>query len=176
MSQIVSTQAIIVQVAPYKEHDLRVVALTRTYGIVDAIAIGAQKSVSKQRARLEMGIITSLDIAKGRRADKILRSEPIQVPNQIRRSLKKITALQFFCGLLKETNHKGDVVPDVYLFAAKALVALERLQEEKTSWWCNAVATRILETAGYGVVSGKSLRQQMEFHFEKRLQSWEILA
>ncbi len=175
MAQIVSTSALVLHVAPFKEFDLRVVALTREFGVIDAIAIGTRRSASKQRSRLEVGVVTTLDIAKGKRSDKVLRSEPIHVPNQIRQSLQKLLALQFFCGLLQETNRRGDVNPDVYLFAAKAVVMLERLEEEKVQWWQQAVALRIMETAGFAHEQGKTLRRQMEYVFEKRLKSWDLI-
>lgn len=175
MAELVTTQALIIAVKDFKESDLRVVFLSQDFGLRDAVATGAKKSVSKQRSRLEPGVITQLSFAKGRRFDRVTTSEPLFVPNKTRMSLKKLTSLQFLLGCIKETTKVGDESAQLYLMASKAVVALENIEEGKIDLWNKVVAERILELAGFEPVEKKPLQRQMEYHFEKRIRSWEIL-
>ncbi len=175
MSTLITTQAIILHGDYFREKDFRVSFLSRDVGLHDAIAIGAKKSVSKQRARLESGTITELAFAKGRRFDRITTSEPLVVPNHIRVSLPKLTALQFLSASILNTTRRGEPMPELYLFCAKAILALEKLSETDVPGWCDLVAKKIIEHAGFAPTANAPLRSQMEFFFEKPMRAWDVL-
>lgn len=178
MAELVSLDALILTTATLREHDVRVVFFSREYGLGDAVATGAKKITSKQRMRLEPGTITRLTIARGKQFDRLTTSEPYMVPATIRASLHTLLALQFFLGLIFETTRKGDVNPVLFASATQLVQELECVgdSDEAVKRWCTTAAERIMDANGFAIESGKPLRTQMEYVFEKQLRPWKLLA
>jgi len=171
-----TTKSIILSIRDSKEKDKRVVYYTRDFGLRDAVAIGTKKIASKQRGRLELGVITALTVAKGKRSDKITTSFPFFYPKQIRNSLVRLLHLQFLLQLLKETSKPDDPNSQLFDMLCKAIVALENVDEWKLPKWKRAVVQQYLAYSGFEPVESKSLEFQTQFYFEKRVKAFEILA
>lgn len=177
MATVLTTHdAIILAARPHKEQDLRVTWYSRTHGLCDAIAIGARKSTSKLRMRLEPGTVTFLTTAQGKQFDRVISSEPLRVPAALRESLLGMQGLQFLCAIVLQTQRHGDMHHGLWDIMLRARVYLEEqsLTPVLINAWAEQLGRRILEAAGFAAPT-RHVRTAMETYFERPLPAWAIL-
>jgi recombinational DNA repair protein (RecF pathway) len=177
MATVLTTHdAIILAVRPHKENDVRLTWYSRTHGLCDAIAIGARRSTSKLRMRLEPGTVTFLTTAQGKQFDRVISSEPVRVPMALRESLHGMQGLQFLCVLVMETQRQGDMQHGLWEVLLRARMYLEEqvLTLALVQAWTDQLGRRILEAAGF-VAPTTHVHQAMEKYFERSITAWSVL-
>ncbi len=169
--------AIIIDNRDFRENDQRIIFYSLENGLQDAVAIGVKKITSKQRGRLEQGVVTNLTIAKGRRFDKVTTSDPLWIGVKSRQSFEKLCALQFLMGLVKEISKNGDVNDGQFEMLVSALQVLDvsEEQEQNIKEWCKSVVYKLLEVSGFQPIETTSLKKQLQYFFEKPIRSLQIL-
>ncbi|MEK7647858.1 MAG: recombination protein O N-terminal domain-containing protein [Patescibacteria group bacterium] len=177
MATILTTHdAIVLAARPHKENDLRISWYSRTHGLCDAIAIGARKSTSKQRMRLEPGTVTFLTTAQGKQFDRVISSEPVRVPTALRETLLGMQGLQFLCAIILETQRQADMQHGLWdvLLVARMYLEEQTLTPGLVDAWSQQLGRRILEAAGFAAPA-HHVRTTMETYFERPLRAWAIL-
>jgi DNA repair protein RecO (recombination protein O) len=85
---------------PLGEADRLLTILTREYGLVRAVAMGARKTNSKLGGRSSLFVVNELLIAKGRSLDKITQAETLESYPRLGQDLKRLTASQYLAELV----------------------------------------------------------------------------
>jgi DNA repair protein RecO (recombination protein O) len=84
---------------PLGEADRLLTILTREYGLVKAVAMGARKTNSKLGGRSSLFVVNDLLIAKGRSLDKVTQAETLESYPGLAQDLKRLTASQYLAEL-----------------------------------------------------------------------------
>ncbi len=84
---------------PLGESDRLLTILTREFGLVQAVAMGARKHNSKLAGRSGLFVVNELLIAKGRTLDKIAQADTLESYPRLALDLQKLTAGQYLAEL-----------------------------------------------------------------------------
>ncbi len=95
MSRTYKAIGINLRAMPLGEADRIVTILTKEFGLLRAVAMGARKHNSKLGGRSGLFVVNELMLAKGRSLDKITQAETMESYPGLARNLKKLTAGQY---------------------------------------------------------------------------------
>ncbi|MDX2244655.1 MAG: DNA repair protein RecO [Leptolyngbyaceae cyanobacterium bins.302] len=84
---------------PMGESDRLLTVLTREFGLVQVLAMGARKHNSSLSGRSGLFVVNHLLIAKGKTLDKLTQAETIESFPKLAQDLKKLTASQYLAEL-----------------------------------------------------------------------------
>ncbi|GAP93760.1 DNA repair protein RecO [Leptolyngbya sp. NIES-2104] len=99
MSRTYKAIGINLKAMPLGEADRIVTILTKEFGLLRAVAMGARKQNSKLGGRSGLFVVNELLMAKGRSLDKITQAETLESYPGLARNLKKLTAGQYLAEL-----------------------------------------------------------------------------
>ncbi|MBD1844472.1 DNA repair protein RecO [Cyanobacteria bacterium FACHB-63] len=99
MSRTYKAIGINLKAMPLGEADRIVTILTKEFGLLRAVAMGARKQNSKLGGRSGLFVVNELLMAKGRSLDKITQAETLESYPGLGRNLKKLTAGQYLAEL-----------------------------------------------------------------------------
>lgn len=99
MSRTYKATGINLKSMPLGESDRLLTILTREFGLVRAVAMGARKHNSRLGGRSGLFVVNELLIAKGRSLDKVTQAETLESYPGLAHDLKKLTASQYLAEL-----------------------------------------------------------------------------
>ncbi|MBW4439814.1 MAG: DNA repair protein RecO [Plectolyngbya sp. WJT66-NPBG17] len=99
MSRTYKAIGINLKAMPLGEADRIITILTKEFGLLRAVAMGARKQNSKLGGRSGLFVVNELLMAKGRSLDKITQAETLESYSGLSRNLKKLTAGQYLAEL-----------------------------------------------------------------------------
>lgn len=99
MSATYKTTGINLKSMPLGESDRLLTVLTREYGLMRLVAVGARKHHSRMAGRSALFVVNELLIAKGKSLDKIAQAETLESYPKLAQDLKKLTASQYLAEL-----------------------------------------------------------------------------
>lgn len=99
MSRTYKAIGINLKAMPLGEADRIITILTKEFGLLRAVAMGARKQNSKLGGRSGLFVVNELLLAKGRSLDKITQAETLESYPGLARNLKKLTAGQYLAEL-----------------------------------------------------------------------------
>ncbi|HTL88244.1 MAG TPA: DNA repair protein RecO [Leptolyngbya sp.] len=100
MSRTYKAIGINLKAMPLGEADRIVTILTKEFGLLRAVAMGARKQNSKLGGRSGLFVVNELMMAKGRSLDKITQAETVESYPGLARNLKKLTAGQYLAEIV----------------------------------------------------------------------------
>lgn len=117
MSRTYKAIGINLKAMPLGESDRIVTILTKEFGLLRAVAMGARKQNSKLGGRSGLFVVNELLLAKGRSLDKITQAETLESYPGLARNLKKLTAGQYLAELVLQQALSEQPQEDLfYLF------------------------------------------------------------
>jgi DNA repair protein RecO (recombination protein O) len=99
---------------PFGENDRLVTIITKDHGLIQAIAPGARKHLSRFSGRSELFVVNDLLIAKGRSLDKITQAETLESYPGLTQDLAKLAASQYLAEII--LSYSKDDQPQADLF------------------------------------------------------------
>lgn len=99
MSRTYKAVGINLKSQPMGESDRLLTILTKEYGLIRAIAMGARKHHSSLSGRSGLFVVNHLLIVKGRSLDKVTQAETLESYPKLGQDLKKLTASQYLAEL-----------------------------------------------------------------------------
>lgn len=126
MSRTYKATGINLKSMPLGEADRVLTILTREFGLLRAVAIGARKQNSKLGGRSGLFVVNDLLIAKGRSLDKITQAETLESYPGLGRDLKKLTAGQYLAELVLQQALSEQPQEDLFYLLSEHLGRLER--------------------------------------------------
>ncbi|MGC8712201.1 MAG: DNA repair protein RecO [Leptodesmis sp.] len=84
---------------PFGEADRLLTILTREYGLIQAIAMGARKHNSSLAGRSGLFVVNDLLLVKGRSLDKVTQAETLESYPKLGQNLQKLTVSQYLAEL-----------------------------------------------------------------------------
>ena len=111
---------------PFGEADRLLTVLTREFGLIRAVAVGARKQNSKLGGRSGLFVVNDLLIAKGRSLDKITQAETLESHPKLGGNLKKLTAGQYLAELTLQQALSDQPQDDLFYLLNEHLARLER--------------------------------------------------
>lgn len=99
MSRTYKATGINLKALPMGESDRLLTILTREYGLIQVMAMGARKHHSSLGGRSGLFVVNQLLIAKGKSLDKLTQAETLESYPKLGRDLKKLTASQYLAEL-----------------------------------------------------------------------------
>lgn len=126
MSRTYKTTGINLKSMPMGESDRLLTILTREFGLVRAVAMGARKHNSRLGGRSELFVVNELLIAKGRSLDKITQAETLESYPRLGQDLKKLIAGQYLAELCLHQALSDQPQEDLFFLLNEHLVRLER--------------------------------------------------
>jgi DNA repair protein RecO (recombination protein O) len=124
MSQTYKASGINLKSVPLGEADRIVTILTREFGLVRAVAVGARKPKSKLGGRGELFVVNHLMISKGRSLDKIAQAETIESYPALSRNLAKLTVAQYWAEVILHQTPGHDTTGAVFDWLCQRLTDL----------------------------------------------------
>jgi DNA repair protein RecO (recombination protein O) len=126
MSRTYKATGINLKSQPLGESDRLLTILTREFGLVRAIAMGARKHNSKLGGRSGLFVVNDLLIAKGRSLDKITQADTLESYPGLGLDLKKLTASQYLAELCLCQALSEQPQDELFLLLNEHLQRLER--------------------------------------------------
>lgn len=99
MSRTYKATGINLKTMPLGESDRILTILTREFGLIRVVAMGARKHNSKLGGRSGLFVVNELLLAKGRSLDKLTQAETLESYPKLGQDLKKLTASQYLAEL-----------------------------------------------------------------------------
>ncbi|MBW4690339.1 MAG: DNA repair protein RecO [Lyngbya sp. HA4199-MV5] len=126
MSRTYKTTGINLKSMPMGESDRLLTILTREFGLVRAVAMGARKHNSRLGGRSEPFVVNELLIAKGRSLDKITQAETLESYPGLGQDLKRLIAGQYLAELCLHQALSDQPQEDLFCLLNEHLARLER--------------------------------------------------
>ncbi|MBW4473238.1 MAG: DNA repair protein RecO [Stenomitos rutilans HA7619-LM2] len=108
------------------ESDRLLTILTREFGLVRAVAMGAREHNSRLGGRSELFVVNELLIAKGRSLDKITQADTLESYPRLGQDLKKLIASQYLAELCLHQALSDQPQEDLFCLLNEHLARLER--------------------------------------------------
>ena len=99
MSRTYKATGINLKSMPMGESDRLLTVLTREYGLVQVLAMGARKHNSSLAGRSGLFVVNQLLIAKGKSLDKLTQAETLESYPGLAQDLRRLTASQYLAEL-----------------------------------------------------------------------------
>uniref|UniRef100_A0A832H2X9 DNA repair protein RecO n=1 Tax=Oscillatoriales cyanobacterium SpSt-402 TaxID=2282168 RepID=A0A832H2X9_9CYAN len=99
MSRTYKATGINLKSMPMGESDRLLTVLTREYGLIQVVAMGARKHNSSLSGRSGLFVVNQLLIAKGRSLDKLAQAETLESYPGLSQDLRKLTSSQYLAEL-----------------------------------------------------------------------------
>ncbi len=150
MDETFSTQAIIINNRPFREHDSMVSAYSRERGKLDLVARGARKIGSKLAGHLQPVSLARIMVVRGKHFNYIGGADCLRGFRNIKDDWRKIVlagkAMAVFGGMIKGEE------PDMNLFELVRgyLELLERTKEPLHNFYHHSFVFKLLVNSGYG--------------------------
>lgn len=126
MSRTYKAIGINLKAIPLGESDRIVTILTKEFGLVRAVAMGARKQNSKLGGRSGLFVVNELLLAKGRSLDKITQAETLESYPGLARNLKKLTAGQYLAELVLQQALSEQPQEDLFYLFSEHLSRIEQ--------------------------------------------------
>ncbi|MCU0548794.1 MAG: DNA repair protein RecO [Leptolyngbya sp. Prado105] len=126
MSRTYKAIGINLKAMPLGESDRIVTILTKEFGLLRAVAMGARKQNSKLGGRSGLFVVNELMLAKGRSLDKITQAETLESYPGLARNLKKLTAGQYLAELVLQQALSEQPQEDLFYLFNEHLGRIER--------------------------------------------------
>jgi DNA repair protein RecO (recombination protein O) len=126
MNRTYKATGINLKAMPMGESDRLITVLTREFGLLRLMAMGARKHQSKLGGRSGLFVVNELMIAKGRSLDKITQAETLASYPGLARDLKKLTAGQYLAELALHQALDDHPQEDLFYLLNEQLAQLER--------------------------------------------------
>jgi DNA repair protein RecO (recombination protein O) len=126
MSRTYKAIGINLKAMPLGESDRIVTILTKEFGLLRAVAMGARKQNSKLGGRSGLFVVNELLLAKGRSLDKITQAETLESYPGLARNLKKLTAGQYLAELVLQQALSEQPQEDLFYLFSEHLGRIER--------------------------------------------------
>jgi len=126
MSRTYKATGINLKSMPMGEADRLLTILTREYGLVRAVAMGARKHNSKLGGRSGLFVVNDLLLAKGRSLDKVTQAETLESYPGLGRDLKKLTAGQYLAELCLFQALSDQPQEELFVLLNRQLAEIER--------------------------------------------------
>ncbi len=130
MSRTYKATGINLKSKPLGESDRLLTILTREFGLVQAVAMGARKHNSKLGGRSGLFVVNDLLIAKGRSLDKVTQADTLESYPGLGLDLKKLTASQYLAELCLCQALSEQPQEELFLLLNEHLQRLERSPSE----------------------------------------------
>ncbi|MCY7277368.1 MAG: DNA repair protein RecO [Phormidesmis sp. CAN_BIN44] len=111
---------------PLGEADRILTVLTREFGLIRAVAVGARKQNSRLGGRSGLFVVNDLLIAKGRSLDKITQADTLESYPKLGGDLKKLTAGQYLAELTLQQALSDQPQEELFYLLNEHLGRLER--------------------------------------------------
>ncbi|XGV95755.1 MAG: DNA repair protein RecO [Leptolyngbya sp. BL-A-14] len=131
MSRTYKATGINLKSMPMGEADRLLTILTREFGLVRAVAMGARKHNSRLGGRSELFVVNELLIAKGRSLDKITQAETLESYPRLGQDLKKLIASQYLAELCLHQALSDQPQEDLFCLLNEHLARIERSPESQ---------------------------------------------
>lgn len=125
MSRTYKAIGINLKAIPLGESDRIVTILTKEFGLLRAVAMGARKQNSKLGGRSGLFVVNELLLAKGRSLDKITQAETLESYPGLARNLKKLTAGQYLAELVLQQALSEQPQEDLFYLFNELLFRIE---------------------------------------------------
>jgi DNA repair protein RecO (recombination protein O) len=126
MSRTYKATGINLKSKPLGESDRLLTILTREFGLVQAVAMGARKHNSKLAGRSGLFVVNDLLIARGRSLDKVAQADTLESYPGLGLDLKKLTASQYLAELCLCQALSDQPQDELFLLLNEHLQRLER--------------------------------------------------
>lgn len=131
MSRTYKATGINLKSMPMGESDRLLTILTREFGLVRAVAMGARKHNSRMGGRSELFVVNDLLLAKGRSLDKITQAETLESYPRLGQDLKKLIASQYLAELCLHQALSDQPQEELFCLLNEHLARLERSPESQ---------------------------------------------
>ena len=126
MSRTYKAIGINLKAMPLGEADRIVTILTKEFGLLRAVAMGARKHNSKLGGRSGLFVVNELMLAKGRSLDKITQAETVESYPGLARNLKKLTAGQYLAEIALHQALSEQSQADLFYLLNEHLARIEQ--------------------------------------------------
>lgn len=131
MSRTYKAIGINLKAAPLGEADRILTILTKEFGLIRAVAMGARKQNSKMSGRSGLFVVNEMLLAKGKSIDKITQAETHESYPGLSRNLKKLTAGQYLAELVLSQALSEQSQEDLFYLLNEHLSRIERSQDQE---------------------------------------------
>lgn len=121
ISRSYSSEAIILSKKNFGEADRILVVYTRHSGQLHLLAKGVRKPKSRKRGHLEVFSHIKFSAVGGRGMDIVTEVETIDLFDEIRRDLKRVTVGYYLCEVLGKLTREGEKNEKLFLLATSCL-------------------------------------------------------
>ncbi|MGG6268471.1 DNA repair protein RecO [Leptolyngbya sp. AN03gr2] len=129
MSRTYKAIGINLKAMPLGEADRIVTILTKEFGLLRAVAMGARKQNSKLGGRSGLFVVNELLMAKGRSLDKITQAETLESYPGLARNLKKLTAGQYLAELALQQALSEQPQEELFYLLNEHLARIEQCED-----------------------------------------------
>lgn len=126
MSRTYRATGINLKSMPMGESDRLLTILTREWGLIRAIAMGARKHNSRMAGRSGLFVTNDLMLARGKSLDKITQAETLASYPGLSQDLKKLTASQYLAELVLAQALSDQPQEDLFDLLSAQLAQLAR--------------------------------------------------
>lgn len=170
--------AIVLAREDIRENDQRITLYTKERGLVTAYATGVKKIASKQSPRLEVGMITHVELVGSAGRYKLTVSEPIHTHPAMRASFIKSAVSGHVLGVVLSIVREGEQDAVLFTFLSRVLAAFEARKEKHIPMLYIFALWRLMAILGYTTERkitmdvGKELAEWQtyaEFHLERKI-------
>lgn len=141
--------AIILAREDIKEHDQRITLYTKERGLLTVYATGVKKIASKQSPRLEVGMVTRVELVGGGGRHKLTVSEPIHTYPSLRSSFIKSAVAGHLLGFVAAIVQEGEQDASLFVFLCRVLAAFETRAEKHIPMLYIFALWRLMALLGY---------------------------
>ena len=146
-------QAVILQVFPHREQDVRIVFYTKERGRVDAMARGLKRAQSKQRGHVRPGTLVDVVLAQGKAMEQLAVVKAH--PERREEMYERLAVTGAFARLTRELTHPGENDPVIFDLWQEWLTlpvdAQQMWSEERARWLYAVLAARLASHLGYHI-------------------------
>jgi len=166
-----SMEAIVLRRFDIKEHDQIISLLTKEEGRLDLISRSVKKITSKNAAHLEPCCFVSIDIAKGKDMDLLVRAVPINIFVGMRTDMYKSYVAQYLALLVTNISKQNDQSEQLFETLLRSLYLLEIATHPFAL--LNILLIDIISAVGFAplfdrcAVCGENNKQEQVFVVEK---------
>ncbi len=133
---------------PFGEADRLLTVLTREFGLIRAVAVGARKQNSRLGGRSGLFVVNDLLIAKGRSLDKITQADTLESYPKLGGDLRKLTAGQYLAEVTLQQALSDQPQDDLFYLLNEHLARLERSPSSQVLAHLSHAVFQLLVLAG----------------------------
>ena len=133
---------------PFGEADRLLTVLTREFGLIRAVAVGARKQNSRIGGRSGLFVVNDLLIAKGRSLDKITQADTLESYPKLGGDLRKLTAGQYLAEVVLQQALSDQPQDDLFYLLNEHLARLERSPSSQVLAHLSHAVFQLLVLAG----------------------------